>query len=113
MIRRPPRSTLFPYTTLFRSRPHVAGRRAEPTGETMSAVAAVARAELVQKGRQFPPGAFLLWGARLAIAGGAAFLWVLAAGGGSPGWAAGAGEFLCFCRSALGPRCVGAAPGVR
>src|SRR2546426_7743987 len=25
MIRRPPRSTLFPYTTLFRS-PHVAGR---------------------------------------------------------------------------------------
>src|SRR3712207_8539547 len=29
MIRRPPRSTLFPYTTLFRSRPagHDAGRR--------------------------------------------------------------------------------------
>src|SRR2546430_13684530 len=26
MIRRPPRSTLFPYTTLFRSRP-IAGRR--------------------------------------------------------------------------------------
>src|SRR3712207_8305184 len=27
MIRRPPRSTLFPYTTLFRSvRPHVGGR---------------------------------------------------------------------------------------
>src|SRR2546430_15406115 len=25
MIRRPPRSTLFPYTTLFRSRPRVAG----------------------------------------------------------------------------------------
>src|SRR2546422_4953578 len=25
MIRRPPRSTLFPYTTLFRSRPHGAG----------------------------------------------------------------------------------------
>src|SRR3712207_7713212 len=24
MIRRPPRSTLFPYTTLFRSNPHVA-----------------------------------------------------------------------------------------
>src|SRR5256885_5738496 len=23
MIRRPPRSTLFPYTTLFRSRPHI------------------------------------------------------------------------------------------
>src|SRR5256885_4050453 len=29
MIRRPPRSTLFPYTTLFRSRAHaVGGRRA-------------------------------------------------------------------------------------
>src|SRR2546427_1269194 len=26
MIRRPPRSTLFPYTTLFRSRPHDTGR---------------------------------------------------------------------------------------
>src|SRR2546430_12566894 len=26
MIRRPPRSTLFPYTTLFRSTPHHAGR---------------------------------------------------------------------------------------
>src|SRR2546430_13533495 len=25
MIRRPPRSTLFPYTTLFRSRPHPGG----------------------------------------------------------------------------------------
>src|SRR2546422_2747109 len=27
MIRRPPRSTLFPYTTLFRSRVHPAGQR--------------------------------------------------------------------------------------
>src|SRR2546430_12524327 len=27
MIRRPPRSTLFPYTTLFRSRPRVVERR--------------------------------------------------------------------------------------
>src|SRR3712207_7168349 len=27
MIRRPPRSTLFPYTTLFRSRQHDAGQR--------------------------------------------------------------------------------------
>src|SRR3712207_7942981 len=26
MIRRPPRSTLFPYTTLFRSQPHLVGR---------------------------------------------------------------------------------------
>src|SRR2546430_13045435 len=31
MIRRPPRSTLFPYTTLFRSRPHRdRGRRGSP-----------------------------------------------------------------------------------
>src|SRR5438034_3808778 len=29
MIRRPPRSTLFPYTTLFRSYPHRAGRRGD------------------------------------------------------------------------------------
>src|SRR2546430_7755728 len=29
MIRRPPRSTLFPYTTLFRSSPSGAGRSAE------------------------------------------------------------------------------------
>src|SRR2546427_5719132 len=28
MIRRPPRSTLFPYTTLFRSRAHEVGERA-------------------------------------------------------------------------------------
>src|SRR3712207_9277791 len=28
MIRRPPRSTLFPYTTLFRSRPAAVARRA-------------------------------------------------------------------------------------
>src|SRR2546425_1341474 len=38
MIRRPPRSTLFPYTTLFRSRAHArgAGRRgrADPHHET-------------------------------------------------------------------------------
>src|SRR5258708_25518493 len=29
MIRRPPRSTLFPYTTLFRSHPFALGRRLE------------------------------------------------------------------------------------
>src|SRR5260370_5513202 len=31
MIRRPPRSTLFPYTTLFRSRFHLASPRGRPT----------------------------------------------------------------------------------
>src|SRR5260370_18389468 len=30
MIRRPPRSTLFPYTTLFRSRPRVGGKHLSP-----------------------------------------------------------------------------------
>src|SRR3712207_6960076 len=30
MIRRPPRSTLFPYTTLFRSRARLLGPRAQP-----------------------------------------------------------------------------------
>src|SRR5947207_8708348 len=32
MIRRPPRSTLFPYTTLFRSQPGFGGRSIEPPG---------------------------------------------------------------------------------
>src|SRR5258708_19030573 len=32
MIRRPPRSTLFPYTTLFRSRRHRVGRCQEQEG---------------------------------------------------------------------------------
>src|SRR2546427_8562696 len=38
MIRRPPRSTLFPYTTLFRSAPAAAGR-----GQWQAAVPAPAR----------------------------------------------------------------------
>src|SRR5438270_1865566 len=33
MIRRPPRSTLFPYTTLFRSRGHLRARRNLPQGD--------------------------------------------------------------------------------
>src|SRR5438034_3082839 len=36
MIRRPPRSTLFPYTTLFRS-PQVCGRCLEPFGAHVTA----------------------------------------------------------------------------
>src|SRR3712207_7950723 len=32
MIRRPPRSTLFPYTTLFRSHRHAQRRRQRPDG---------------------------------------------------------------------------------
>src|SRR3712207_7280852 len=33
MIRRPPRSTLFPYTTLFRSSPSGTAHRARPGGD--------------------------------------------------------------------------------
>src|SRR3712207_7838826 len=42
MIRRPPRSTLFPYTTLFRSEP------GEFVGVTGTVPATVARAALIQ-----------------------------------------------------------------
>src|SRR2546430_5184315 len=37
MIRRPPRSTLFPYTTLFRSAPSSSARRPSPSSPTSSA----------------------------------------------------------------------------
>src|SRR2546425_8109361 len=40
MIRRPPRSTLFPYTTLFRSRGTPRSRRPDPSGGPWSAQAA-------------------------------------------------------------------------
>src|SRR5260221_6399396 len=43
MIRRPPRSTLFPYTTLFRS-PRYGRRRGGPTDQPMSAAPSVERA---------------------------------------------------------------------
>src|SRR6266496_6844306 len=43
MIRRPPRSTLFPYTTLFRS-PSVTGRAAQRTSRPPSAVVSFAGA---------------------------------------------------------------------
>src|SRR5436853_2141890 len=36
MIRRPPRSTLFPYTTLFRSQPRCGQRRGEIDGAPFS-----------------------------------------------------------------------------
>src|SRR3712207_7867536 len=35
MIRRPPRSTLFPYTTLFRSRPDVGDLTLRPQGRSV------------------------------------------------------------------------------
>src|SRR3712207_8305113 len=48
MIRRPPRSTLFPYTTLFRSKTRVMrrGGRQEVTGLTVNDRPSVAREEL-------------------------------------------------------------------
>src|SRR5258707_2015617 len=45
MIRRPPRSTLFPYTTLFRSSGSVGGRK------RVQALGAVAAARTVRDGR--------------------------------------------------------------
>src|SRR5260221_9473744 len=46
MIRRPPRSTLFPYTTLFRSRPRWLGS------------ASFGSSEIVSGGKLFPEPAF-------------------------------------------------------
>src|SRR5258707_7634872 len=47
MIRRPPRSTLFPYTTLFRSRPDAGGYRRPETGASLCNQ----RAGLIEGGR--------------------------------------------------------------
>src|SRR2546426_7153175 len=43
MIRRPPRSTLFPYTTLFRSLQHLARRESEPRFDVQALGLLVAR----------------------------------------------------------------------
>src|SRR3712207_2406595 len=50
MIRRPPRSTLFPYTTLFRSVPvrGAQGAHVDPIGATMNSVRATVARPLVQ-----------------------------------------------------------------
>src|SRR5689334_23500409 len=44
MLRRPPRSTLFPYTTLFRSRPHAVRRSPRPGAGMAAAEDGSARA---------------------------------------------------------------------
>src|SRR5258708_22119009 len=44
MIRRPPRSTLFPYTTLFRSGPWTTSRSRSPEANSSPSSAAPARA---------------------------------------------------------------------
>src|SRR2546430_6187563 len=47
MIRRPPRSTLFPYTTLFRSKKAIRiTRHGKPVADVVPAVATVSRAAL-------------------------------------------------------------------
>src|SRR5256886_9901852 len=62
MIRRPPRSTLFPYTTLFRSRSHrlrdPAGDRAvvSPIGANRATDRAVADHGLHSRAVERPPG---------------------------------------------------------
>src|SRR5258707_8589187 len=43
MIRRPPRSTLFPYTTLFRSAAHDSGVRPELSSESTSTLPVASR----------------------------------------------------------------------
>src|SRR3989442_2382553 len=47
MIRRPPRSTLFPYTTLFRSRPLVAARGPRRRARTLDAARAADHARVL------------------------------------------------------------------
>src|SRR2546430_9310306 len=55
MIRRPPRSTLFPYTTLFRSRECAdapgALRRGGPAADGLARLAAVVGLRAIQSGR--------------------------------------------------------------
>src|SRR2546430_3270393 len=55
MIRRPPRSTLFPYTTLFRSRTHARGREGP-----RRAAAAARGGQRVRRGPRLHPGRLAL-----------------------------------------------------
>src|SRR5690242_20845721 len=58
MIRRPPRSTLFPYTTLFRSRPHqCAGDLQHPPPPVHLGGS---RSRVAESGTDFLPGATAL-----------------------------------------------------
>src|SRR5258708_15716865 len=50
MIRRQPRSTLFPYTTLFRSPPHLLGRREGGEGARFVTVEPIGFAVIRQSG---------------------------------------------------------------
>src|SRR3712207_9172808 len=57
MIRRPPRSTLFPYTTLFRSDGQRVGRAAEEAGQGRRIEEGVPRQRRTQRGGEQPLGA--------------------------------------------------------
>src|SRR5688572_12757283 len=57
MIRRPPRSTLFPYTTLFRSEARIVEAVAEQPLEHRR-IAAEARDQLSRRGASFQDGEF-------------------------------------------------------
>src|SRR5258708_13983854 len=52
MIRRPPRSTLFPYTTLFRSRVKVAGKSRREHTKRGCGPPAVRRFRMVERGNE-------------------------------------------------------------
>src|SRR2546429_1024937 len=52
MIRRPPRSTLFPYTTLFRSAPEVARAEGNTTYRLVRRTVADGREEVIVSGRR-------------------------------------------------------------
>src|SRR3712207_8206035 len=72
MIRRPPRSTLFPYTTLFRSQGtgsvHVAGASKTKT-ERGGVLGATRSAADRVRGGHLPVTGVPVWGAMLASAG--------------------------------------------
>src|SRR3712207_9034306 len=71
MIRRPPRSTLFPYTTLFRSRGEVeawrhSGSAASPAARTRAVANAMTAPDYSQKWQQLASHQRRLSGVRLA-----------------------------------------------
>src|SRR2546425_3963255 len=92
MIRRPPRSTLFPYTTLFRSQRAVAAARGDRASERRARVAGgrpVPRGDrLLERGRAVPEGPAR---GRWAAAGGATGRRPGDAGGARPRDASGGG----------------------
>src|SRR5258705_12236251 len=57
MIRRPPRSTLFPYTTLFRSADAQTGREATRCGGDRGAAALADPGRAISAGLEAPAGA--------------------------------------------------------